>query len=287
MRRNASFQPKGAASKGMPRLVGELGALIEEGETVVKDGLRGARHVFRQSTLRGAASDPVSRGVTEIVRTLDGVLTRAERTARTVIRQGGVVRDTASLISGFPDLLRSTDSDQRRGLVEAHYQLAKRMLEQWGVEDALILEQAIRGGVQRFVGTERVRMTAARHAVESGDPAEKFAAVCDVAASLALVLAEEEPVRALGRPLAGAARGDRTERTQQPAFLSHGPSLPTFLAVGLAVSGYAGRRSVSSSAEDFLPSAAAIMEVRFDRLSQCRTAEELASAYRALVPAMP
>ncbi|MBC8130600.1 MAG: hypothetical protein H7Y08_09810 [Rhizobiaceae bacterium] len=287
MRKDAPWNPKGPFLKRAPRIVGEIGALIEEGETVVKDGLRGARHVFRQGALRGASGDPVSRRITNVARTMDGVLTRAEQVARSVMRPGASPRSPASLLVRFPDLLRENEADLRQGLIETEYQLAKAVLVQWGAEDALILEQAIRSGAQRFVSEERALLDAAQNAIREGDAEARMGAICDVAASIALILAEEEPVRALGRSVQGSARLAEGAERSTPAFLRHGASLPTFLAVGLAVCGYAGRRSASSAAEDFVPSAAAIVEGRFERLSQCRTAFELSAAYRMLVPAMP
>jgi hypothetical protein len=265
-----------------------MAPLTSELSILLKDGVRGARYVFRKGTRIGREGSTISPAVPKLARLADSVFTATEKAAAALLSSEGDDLATAEAFAeSFSAMLSTANKDEFRALfVRLLYRLAEATLTRLGVENAFISAHEIAAAC--WLLQQRHRKTLA--AVAPRRPLN-MAAVARFWASTLICLEQRRAIREIDLP----QKEDFQKRFLETApetyclliMVIAGATLTTRDLAGLA----ADPDRLAHSFEDFIDSAVVVVSARFDRLAAHMAAPDaidlLSADLEALLPFLP
>ncbi|MFE1598763.1 hypothetical protein [Methylobacterium sp. ID0610] len=251
----------------------ELELLLGDGETLVRDGYRGARLLLRTGTRLLPDGVPLARGVSRLARRVDETITRAETIALSVLRPHAGREGLAELLHALTTCAADR-AEFARVFVEVQYLLIESVLRHWGAKNVYISEHLIRLALRTVEARHASLVTRLRDGREP-DPA----LIGTFATAAALALIGRQPI------LYVSAEDGPTQRP----ITAESCNVPCFLAAALALTGYA--REPSSDLAPYVMAAADIIDARHERFTDlCRRPEALSlldAEFSSIASAMP
>jgi hypothetical protein len=231
----------------------------------VKDGLRGARFVFRRGTRLGQEAVAFPPAIPKIARLADSVLAVTERAAANLLlAEDQDLRDPRPIMAAFSEMQTASDKALlQQAFVRVHYRLAEAVLNRLGVENAFISAHEISVAYTVLRGRHRKVLSAitSRRAVST-------AAIIRFWATAAICLEKRHPIRDIDLP---------KQKDVHAQFLEQTPA--TYCLLIMAITGATLTTQPLSetlptntdrqaySLDDYIDSATSVVTARFDRLA--------------------
>jgi hypothetical protein len=265
-----------------------MAPLTSDLSILLKDGLRGARYVFRKGTRIGREGSPISPAVPKLARLADSVFSVTERAAAVLLSSDEDHLATAEAFAqSFSTMLATPNRDEFKVMfVRLLYRLAEATLTRLGVENAFISAHEIAAACSLL--RQRHRKTLA--AVVPSRPLTT-AAIARFWATTLICLEQRRAIREIDLP---------PTEDFQTHFLQSKPETYCLLIMTVAgatltthdlVRHGADPDELSCRFEDFMDSAMVVVSARFDRLAAHMAAPNaidlLSADLEALVPFLP
>jgi len=266
---------------GMAPLTSDLSILL-------KDGLRGARYVFRKGTRIGREGSTLSPAVPKLARLADSVFTATEKAAAALLSSDADhLASTDAFSQGFSTMLATRDKEEFKALfVGLLYRLAEATLMRLGVENAFISahEIAAAGWLLRHRHRKTMAAMTARRPFT-------IVEVARIWATILMCLEKRRAIREIDLP--------KTSDFQK-RFLETAPETYCLMIMVIAGATLTTRDLAGPSAdperldcgfEDVIDSAVVVVTARFDRLAAHLAAPNavdlLTADLEALLPFLP
>ena len=265
-----------------------MAPLTSDISILLKDGLRGARYVFRKGTRIGREGSTISPAIPKLARLADSVFTATEKAAAALISSDeDHLASAEAFAQSFSTMLETRNKDEFRALfVRLLYRLAEATLTRLGVENAFISAHEIAAAC--WLLQQRHRKTLA--AVGPRRPLT-LAANARFWATILICLEQRRAIREIDLP---------PKEDFQKRFLEVAPERYCLFIMAIAGATLTTRDLLGPAADpdrlacgfgDFIDSAVVVVSARFDRLSAHAAAPDavdlLTADFEARLPFLP